>query len=56
VHQVLFANPTIDGLASIIRPARPNVQWEPEKGDDSPGMCILSYEIGFRSLTADLTA
>jgi hypothetical protein len=56
VHQVLFANPTIDGLASIIRPARPNVQWEPEKGDDSPGMCILSYEIGFRTLTADLTA
>ena len=53
-HQVLFANPTIDGLASSIRVA--GVQWEPEKGDYSPGLCVLSYKIGFRSLTADLTA
>jgi len=56
VHDLLFANPTIDGLASIIRPARPNVNWEPEKGDGQPGLCVLSYEIGFRTLTADLTA
>jgi hypothetical protein len=54
VHEVLFANPTIDGLASSIRAA--GVQWEPEKGDDSPGLCVLSYKIGFRTLSADLTA
>jgi hypothetical protein len=62
VHSLLFTNPTIDGLASIIRPAQgtstinPSVQWEPEKGDGQPGICVLSYEIGFRTLTADLTA
>ncbi len=56
VHSLLFANPTIDGLASIIRPARPNVQWQLEGGDNQPGACILRYEIGFRTLTADLTA
>jgi hypothetical protein len=56
VHSLLFANPTIDGLASIIRPARPNVQWSLEGGDNQPGACILRYEIGFRTLTADLTA
>jgi hypothetical protein len=60
VHSLLFANPTIDGLASIIRPARtnnqPSVQWEPGRGDGEPGVCVLSYEIGFRTLTADLTA
>ena len=56
VHSLLFADATINGLATILRPARPNVQWEPEKGDGQPGLCVLSYEIGFRTLTADLTA
>jgi hypothetical protein len=32
------------------------VQWQLEGGDNQPGACILRYEIGFRSLTADLTA
>ena len=54
VHALLFANATINGLATTLRQA--NVQWEPESGDGQPGYCVLSYEIGLRTLTTDLTA
>jgi hypothetical protein len=54
VHQLLFANSTIDGLATSIE--RGQVQWQPEDGDGQPGVCVLNYAIGFRTLTTDLTA
>lgn len=56
VHSLLMANATVNSMASILRPGRPFCSWEEDGGDNAPGACILTYEIGHRTLTGDLTS
>lgn len=54
VHSILMANATLAGAASILRPGRPFCAWQEEAGDNMPGACVLTYEIGHRTLSGDL--
>jgi hypothetical protein len=62
VHSIIMGDSTIQSMASILRPGTvrppgtPWCQWLNEKGDGEPGGCVLTYEIGHRSLKEDLTS
>lgn len=54
IHDLIYSDATLQGLVSTIRLS--NTQWSTETGDGLPGVCVLTYQFGLRTLTADLTA
>lgn len=51
VHSRLMADQTLGGLATFVRIPRGDaaVRWQPEQGDGQPGICLLTFEVGYRT-------
>ena len=53
IHALLMAEKTLGGLAMTVRPGP--AQWEPDKGNDSPGVLDLTYQVEYLTDQDDLT-
>lgn len=53
IHSLLMAEKTLGGLAMTVRPGP--ARWEPDKGNDSPGVLDLTYQVEYLTDQDDLT-
>jgi hypothetical protein len=53
IHQILMADTTLGGLATAVRPLA--TRWQPDKGNEGPGVVDMGYQIDYVTRENDLT-
>ncbi len=54
IYRIMMADQSLGGLATAVRPIP--TQWQPEKGNEGPGLVDMGFQVEYRTKEEDLTS
>jgi len=54
IYRIMMADQSLGGLATAVRPIV--TQWQPEKGNEGPGLVDMGFQVEYRTTEDDLTS